>query len=85
MESDARSVVAAIKEQTLLDGHQDLLKDIANLLLEDWQVEFDHVYREANQCADAMTRVGVRQLNERKVWLQARNHHPCWRNYCNKT
>jgi ribonuclease HI len=59
LEVDSEAVVGVIKSGcTMSYGGSTLLKRIWQLLEKDWKVEISHVYREANNCADALTNIG---------------------------
>ena len=38
--------------------HAVIINSIRNLLTKDWTVEVNHVYREANNCADRLAKLG---------------------------
>jgi ribonuclease HI len=59
LEVDSEAVVGVIKSGcTMSYGGSTLLKRIWKLLEKDWKVEISHVYREANNCADALANIG---------------------------
>ena len=40
-----------------------LICDCRNLLEQDWEVRIQHIYREANECANALAKQGTHQRN----------------------
>ena len=40
-----------------------LICDCRKLLEQDWEVRVQHIYREANECADALAKWGTHQRN----------------------
>jgi ribonuclease HI len=55
---DSEVVVGVIKrDYTMSYVGSTLLKRIWQLLEKDWSVDISHIYREANQCADALANI----------------------------
>ena len=50
-----------------------LICDCRNLLKQKWEVCMQHVYREANGCADALAKQGTRQRNLLSVYSDCPN------------
>ena len=45
-----------------------IIKDIQALLAKDWLCVLHHVYREGNQAADFLARLGAEVVHEERVW-----------------
>ena len=50
-----------------------LIYDCRNLLDQEWEVHVQHVYREANGCADALAKRGTRQRNLMTIYSECPN------------
>lgn len=68
LESDAKQAVDGILAKELVYGCNAIMKDIADLLSRDWEVVIKHIYREGNQCADLMARIGLQQSDLVRCW-----------------
>ena len=45
-----------------------LICDCRSLIDQDWEVQVQHIYREANECADALVKQGTHQQNLLSVY-----------------
>lgn len=48
-------------EQVLCLAGGSMVREIRSLLALSWDVHFDHVFREANRCVDALVTIGCNQ------------------------
>lgn len=69
VESDARTVIMAINTKQTIIKCRHLLRELQELLTHDWEIKFEHVYREANRCADTMASFSMKQAQERMDWI----------------
>ena len=59
LEIDLNATGMLIEEELVATHvHAAIINSIRNLLTEDWTVEVNHVYREANNCADKLAKLG---------------------------
>jgi ribonuclease HI len=62
--SDCLQALKFITDSTLQPGeYYDIVDSIRELLSRDWFVSFEHTYREGNQCADYMAKLGANGMN----------------------
>ena len=69
IELDALSVVLLLNNNTTNLTLEPLLNDCRNLVREFPNMQIKHIYREANQCADAMAKIGASNVNSFVVFL----------------
>ena len=69
IELDALSVVLLLNNNTTNLTLEPLLNDCRNLVREFPNMQIKHIYREANQCADAMVKIGASNVNSFVVFL----------------
>ena len=69
IELDALSVVLLINNNTINLLMEPLLTDCRNLLSEIPNKQIVHIYREANQCADALAKFGASSVNSFVIFL----------------
>ncbi|KAK9285069.1 hypothetical protein L1049_024254 [Liquidambar formosana] len=62
LQLDAQIVISLLTQQMAsTPWHLTLVTDCKSLLQRDWQVQIQHVYREANKCADLLEKYGTSQ------------------------
>ena len=69
IEMDALSVVLLMKNNTANLLMEQLLTDCKNLLSEIPNKQIVHIYREANQCADALAKLGASSVDSFVIFL----------------
>ena len=69
IEMDALSVVLLMKNNTANLLMEPLLTDCRNLLSEIPNKQIVHIYREANQCADALAKLGANSVDSFVIFL----------------
>ncbi|KAK9265995.1 hypothetical protein L1049_012495 [Liquidambar formosana] len=63
LQLDAQIVISLLTQQMApTPWHLTLVTDCRSLLQRDWQVQIQHVYREANKCADFLAKYGASQV-----------------------
>lgn len=69
-ESDSLEVVRLLVERVdhSFHEHARVIEDILQLAKRNWNIQFNHVLREANMCADQLTRNAARETNLWKTW-----------------
>ncbi|KAL4343877.1 hypothetical protein AHAS_Ahas11G0122300 [Arachis hypogaea] len=68
-QSDSSAVVNSVKNLSLKRNSGSVLYyRISELLDRGWQVRIEHVYREANGCADFLANLGAAQEQSLMVW-----------------
>lgn len=68
VEVDAKQLVDMFKGQQPARALLMPWSAIWELLQRNWKYEVNHIYREANCCADAMAALGIKQQETYKVW-----------------
>ena len=69
IEMDALSVVLLMNNNTVNLLMEPLLTDCRNLLSEIPNKQIVHIYREANQCANALAKLGASSVNSFVIFL----------------
>ena len=69
IEMDALSVVLLMNNNTVNLLMEPLLTDCRNLLSEIPNKQIVHIYREANQCADALAKLGASSVDSFVIFL----------------
>lgn len=69
VESDSKLVIEAIVSNQLLLSCHHLQREMHTLMQEVGKVTITHVFREANQCADRMAAISLRQSKEDMLWI----------------
>ena len=69
IEMDALSVILLMKNNTVNLLMKPLLTDCKNLLSEIPNKQIVHIYREANQCADALAKLGASSVDSFVIFL----------------
>lgn len=46
-----------------------VVKKIRDLAARQWEVKFQHAYRESNRCADFLAHLGRSQSSKKSIWL----------------
>ncbi|KAJ8758607.1 hypothetical protein K2173_000328 [Erythroxylum novogranatense] len=60
LQVDSLTIVSMLKTgKSTRSLNSALFRDIYGLLRRDWQVEMQHIYREANQCADRLANIAL--------------------------
>lgn len=69
-ESDSLDIVKALNNPTFTYCHSftGVVKEVLELLRMYWNVKVQHVFREANVCADHFTKLGARSDYLLKLW-----------------
>lgn len=80
------------KEDYGTNVHVAIVREINHLLLQDWQVRIQHIYREGNRCVDWLVNVGfslpmhlhsyVQVLNDLQQLLTDDIMGVCWPQIC---
>lgn len=70
VESDDKEVVEAIQGKRQICACKDLWEQICELSNRDWNVTFDHVLRESNECANKLAAVSIKQREKCRHWNQ---------------
>ena len=75
LELDSRVVLTWLtnKNMNYPTNMLPLIYDCTNLLDQEWEVHVQHVYREANGCADALAKRGTRQRNLMTIYSECPN------------
>ena len=75
LELDSRVVLTWLtnKNMNYPTNMLPLIYDCRNLLDQEWEVHVQHVYREANGCADALAKRGTRQRNLMTIYSECPN------------
>ena len=69
IEMDALSVILLMKNNTVNLLMKPLLTDCKNLLSEIPNKQIVHIYREANQCADVLVKLGASSVDSFVIFL----------------
>ena len=72
VELDALAVVHLIKNSKINFSLEPLLTDCKNLLRTFSNLQVEHVYREANQCTDALARIGSTSVDAYILFINPR-------------
>lgn len=68
--SDSKQAISLIKDPTYrIPEYANITDAINELISRDWAVSLDHTYREGNQCADLMAKMGAKNLDD-EIYLQ---------------
>ena len=69
VESDARLVVEAINNKQLIQSCHHLYREMQAVLQQDGNVVVTHIFREANNCADVMAAISIKQTRDYMTWI----------------
>ncbi|XP_057428954.1 uncharacterized protein LOC130722284 [Lotus japonicus] len=69
-ESDCLNVIESLRKNKSVNLHSCaiLLTEVRCMLLEDWEVVFQHVLRDNNTVADLLAKLGLKEKWDLTVW-----------------
>lgn len=72
-ESDSLDAIISLQHRDRRKYHKYtfVIEDILSLLKRQWHVEFEHIFRESNTCADFLAQHGTSQVER---WMQGRTY-----------
>ncbi|XP_028757492.1 uncharacterized protein LOC114716630 [Neltuma alba] len=68
VECDTDQIIQEIKQEARIKGSYLISRKLKDLLKLQWQVEFNHVFREGNQVADKLAAMSHEMKARRLTW-----------------
>ena len=69
VESNSKVVTEAVVANQRLGACPNLCQQLFELINKDWRIQAEHVYGEANMCADHMAAIRMKQTKEMMEWV----------------